>query len=185
MDNNNLLLKIALTAVILVSVSMEEAKSFEMFDIHIITATRNQITNSIMKQGIKKLASIDNLTDRYDASHLFPGARMYVGFTIEGKLENIIYRFDSGNLFTDVLKFDQIKLNLIEKYGEPTVPPAKDRNNDFEEEFLWRKDEVGIQLVSFKWYVAWSIHVTHQLSYNIIRSVQDAGKDELKASRLQ
>ena len=50
---------------------------------------------------------------------------MSVEFTIDRNFESIICRFDSGILLTEVLKFDQFKLSLIEKYGKPTVPSAK------------------------------------------------------------
>jgi len=185
MYNNNLLLTFALVAVILVSTYKAEAKSFEMFGIDILAATRKQITEALMKQGAKRKAGSDNTTDRYDGSHFFPGARMSVGFTIDGKFENISYRFDSGNLFTEVLKFDQLKLSLIEKYGKPTIPSANDRNPDFEEELLWKKDGVRIQLVCLKWYAAWTRHVTHRLCYYIIQGIEEAGENNFKALRFK
>jgi len=110
---------------------------------------------------------------------------MSVEFIIDGKFENITCRFDSGNLFTEVLKFDQLKLSRIEEYEKPNVSSAKDRNSEFEEELLWTKDGVGIRLVCFKWYAAWSIHVTHRLCYYIIQDVEEAGEDNFKALRLQ
>lgn len=55
------------------------------------------------------------------------------------------------NQITEVLKFDQLKLNLIEKYGKPAEPSVKDRNSDYEEELLWKKNRVGtrMQTMSF------------------------------------
>lgn len=155
--------------------SFADVQAFEMFGIDVFTAPRNQITEAILDRGAQKLPATNQLTDRYDANPIFPGARMLVGFTADEKLKNIVCRFDSGNLFTEVLKFDHLKLYLIEKYGKPAEPSVKDRNNDYEEALLWTKDRVRIQLVSFKWSVAWSIHVTHRLSYCIIQGVEEAG----------
>jgi len=157
--------RIILMIHIFLGTALAEAQAFEMFGIDILTATRSQITNAILQRGAQKLPSTDHLTDRYDANPIAPGARMLVGFTTHEKLESIIYRFDSGNLYTDVLKYDRLKLSLIEKYGKPTVSPSVERNSDFEEELLWTNEGIQIQLVNFKWHAAWRIHVTHRLVY--------------------
>ena len=184
MHYSKLLIKIAFTIIMMTCVSIEEARSFEMFGIDIQTATRDQITNAIKTQGVKKIGVIDNLTDRYEGYHLFPGARIYVKFTIDGKLDNVIYQFDSGNWFTEVLEFNGLEKDLIEKYGKPAVPAANERNSDFDAELYWAKDGVLIQLVRFKGFVAWTLHETHRLSCDIDPSVKEAGKETFEASRL-
>ncbi len=87
--------KIALMILIFLTASLADAQSFEMFGIDILAATRSQITEAILQRGVQNLPSADQLTDRYDANQLFPGARMLVEFNADEELETIVYQFDS------------------------------------------------------------------------------------------
>jgi len=165
--------------------SLADVQAFDMFGIDILSAPRNQITEAILQRGSQKLPPTHQLTDRYDANPIFAGARMLVVFTADEKLKNIVCRFDSGSLFTDVLKFEALKQSLTEGYGKPAITPSENRNIDYEEELLWMKDGIKIQLVSYKWYAAWRIHATHRLCYYIIQDVEETGEDNFKISKLQ
>ncbi len=138
----------------------------EMFGIDILAADRIQMTQAILQHGAKKLPTNDPLTDRYDDVAPFPGARMKVGFTGDGKLERIVCQFDHS-WFIDILSFDALKQSLEQTYGKPFVTAAENRNRDFEEELKWTQSGIIIQLVSYTWFAAWRIHVTHQLRYTI------------------
>ena len=159
-----IIFRIIVVFLILLGSPLAYGQSFELFGIDILAASRSQITRAILQCGAQKLASNDQLTDRYDASALFSGARMKVGFTVDEELGSIVLQFDYS-WFYEILTFDEIKQNLMEKYGEPSVTAAENRKNDFEEELNWTKSGVKIQLVRYKWFAAWRIHVTHQLSY--------------------
>ena len=96
-------------------------QSFELFGIDTLAASRSQITEAVLQCGAQKIASNDQLTDRYDAGALFPGALMKVGFTVGEELESIVLQFDYS-WFCEILTFYEIKQNLVEKYGKPVHP---------------------------------------------------------------
>lgn len=150
---------------ILVVASALNAQAFDMFGIDILAANRNQIAEAILQNGARQLPSGNPLTDRYESLHLFPGARVFVGFTVDEAFENIVCQFDSGSIFTEVLKFDELKQLMIATYGEPVITPDEHRDSNFEEELRWRKDGISIQLISYKWFAAWRVHVTHRLCF--------------------
>jgi hypothetical protein len=158
-----MLLKIAVMIPILLAASLAGAHAFELFGIDIGAASRPQITAAILQHGAQKLPSSEPLIDRYEADRPFAGARMFVGFTENDKLENMVFQFDSGSWFIDVLTFDELKRYLVETYGEPITTPVETRDNDLEEELSWTRDGVNIRLISYKWFAAWRVHVTHQL----------------------
>lgn len=161
-------LKIALMIPIFLTTSLTDAQSFEMFGIDILSANRHQITESILQLGAKKLPSNNPFADRYDANALFPGARMKVVFTVDEKLEKIVCQFDSGCMFAEVLKFDELEQILGQRYGKPIVTAASNRKSDFEKELKWTINGVEIQLVSYEWHAAWRIHVTHRLCFTVL-----------------
>jgi len=130
------ILRAIVAILIFLSASLAYGQSFEMFGINILSATRSQIADAILQRGAEKLPHNDPLTDRYDASAIFSGARMFVEFIDDEELGSIVCQFDSGSLFVEVMKFDALKSTLIEKYGQPTVTPAENRHGDFEEELL-------------------------------------------------
>ena len=157
------MITIILSLIVLVSTFIEDAAGFDLLGIDILNASRDQITLALTESGANQLPSNDHLMDRYDSSQLLPGAKTAVHFTADGTIERIVHRFDA-EWFVDVTPFEALKSNLIDRYGKPTPTPAEIRNSDFEEELLWTKDGISIRLISYKWFAAWRVHVTHRLS---------------------
>ena len=142
-----------------------------MFGISIFSANRDQISEALREKGAKQRPALNPLTDSFEAGAHYPGAKLYIRYAIDGTLEAITYKFDSGCQFTEVMKFDALKSILINKYGRPVVTPVESQHCDFEEELVWMKGNVKIQLVNYKWHAAWRLHVSHRLSYAIIQHV--------------
>ena len=161
------MMKIVLSLFVLVSLLIEDAAGFDLLGIDILNASRDHITLTLVERGAKQLPSNDHLMDRYDGSQLLPGAKTAVHYTADGSVERIVHRFDA-EWFVDFTPFEALKSNLIDRYGQPAITPAEFRNSDFEEELLWTKDGINIQLISYKWFAAWRVHVTHRVSYTIV-----------------
>lgn len=159
---------------ILVVASVLSAHAFDMFGIDILAANRHQIAEAILQHGAQQLPSGNPLTDPYESLHLFPGARVFVGYTVDEAFENIVCQFDSGSIFTEILALDELKQRFSEKRAMLEVTPSQNRNRDFEEELLWTKDGAIIQLISYRWFAAWRLHVTHRLSYYFDQGAEKA-----------
>jgi len=94
-----------------------------MFGIDILAANRDQIIAVLCEKGAKQRPDLDRTTVFFDAAALFPGARLFAGFTIDEELENVVFQFDAGRIFSEVLHYDALEQHLIEKYGQPSAIP--------------------------------------------------------------
>lgn len=156
---------------------MPDARAFELFGVDVLTADRRLITDALQGQGGRKVGVVDDLTERYEVNRLFPGGRIYLHFTAGGRLDRVVCQFDSGNLFTEVLDFDDLKAALIAKYGRPEEPPSGERHRNWNSALRWTAEGVRIQLVRFRWFAAWTLHETHRLEFHIHPGENDAAQE--------